>query len=418
MSEGPDDRRMRAGALAVAALACFVSLEPACRSAVAAGFVDALGDIPVGFGRETKGCTDRSCICTVTILDDAPASVPGSLRSCAETQLPKWIVFAARGAFRLNRPLPVASDKIIDGRKQRRDDGPVTIVGASRISLLIDDVRNVVLTDLFFRSDQSPLSPDAERCRNPQLPRDTLRCGVPIEIRGAARHIWINHNEFERCGDKCIAVWTGSERGMTSTVRVSGGDLITISNNVFRDSYFGVLVGAGARIPVANLPAHMRVTLYRNIFYNVFRRSPRAASHAKVHAFNNVMKYWGRATGSCNGRDVGWAASSVGEAQLLLENNILIARPNPDNCKVGVQIGDYSPEGDDRRGMGMVRAVGNSLANGATVEEHQSARVFNPNERAQQDFAYPYVLSPTAGLEQILNASAGPRGFAKRALAD
>lgn len=378
----------------------------------AQGIAAALGEAPQGFGRAaTGGCTDKSCICVVTTTKDEPSTVAGSLRSCAETSGPKWVVFAARGTYSLAQPLKVASDKLIDGRKQKPDDAPVTIAGPARFLLYLEGVQNIVISDLYFRTDRSaPANPGASpACKNPQRPVDTIDCGQPIAIHGAVKNVWVNHSDFDHCGAKCITIWTAPQHGDAVQGKVAGADLITISNSVFRNSFYGVLVGAAAGLRRENIPDQMRVTLYGNVFYNVKRRSPRASSFTKVHAFNNVMKYWGE-EGGCRRRNEDWAASAIGEAQLLLENNVMIARP--DGCKLAVQIGE-KPKGVDHRGTGFVRAAGNRVENGAEIRDNQPEQVFSPPNKSRADYAYDYTLRPVDGLADNVMQNAGVRGFPK-----
>lgn len=383
----------------------------------AADVAEAIGEAPVGFGRGTTGgCTERGCVCEVTTLaDDRRSPPPGSLRQCAEARDAKWIIFSARGTIRLERPLAIASNKIIDGRKQKPNDEAVVIAGPAHFLFLIEDTRNIIVTDLYFRNDQMAAGQSGAlpRCMNQETPEETRRCGLPIQIRGAVKNVWINHSDFNHCGSKCIIVWTEPLRGEVPDGRAAGADLVTISNNVFRNSFYAVLIGASAKLPENRLPEQTRVTLYGNVFFNVFRRSPRAASFTKVHAFNNVLKYWGTRGASCEGKYFSWGASSVGEAQLLLENNVMIARPEPDACKLGDQVGDKDPKEGFHRGTGKVRARGNLLENGATITENEPDEVFDPSDRSRGDLAYSYTLRSTAGLEQAVEQTAGVRGFVK-----
>jgi pectate lyase len=250
-------------------------------------------------------------------------------------------------------------------------------------------------------------------CVNPDSPTDTIGCGVGVAIRGGARDIWIDHNDFDHCGAKCLDVWTVDNAGGRG--RAEGGDLITISNNVFRNSYYAILTGAAANLTRERIPEEMRVTLYGNLFYNVFRRSPRAAVFSKVHMFNNVVKYWGRTGVACVGRESGFGASSMGEAQLLVENNVFIARPGTRECKTAIDISDQRPQGGVARGIGLVRARGNEARNGAMLSESQAGRVFDPRDQSHPAYYYPYTLRPTQGLVEAVEADAGVQGFPKPA---
>jgi pectate lyase len=378
---------------------------------------EVIGETPIGFGRNANGgCTERSCaVCMVTSLDDDHAH--GTLRNCAENPEPRWIKFTARGTIHLRQPLTVASNKIIDGRKLKHDDGPVTITGSERFLFLIENRENIIVTDLYFKTQGAP-GTNADRCNNPQVAQDTVRCGTAIALHGATKNVWVNHSDFDHCGAKCITVWTAPLHSDRPRGKVPGGDLITLSNNVFRNSFFAVLIGASGQLPRENIPDHMRVTLYGNVFYNIYRRAPRAASFVKVHMFNNLMKYWGHATARCVGHDYSWPVSATGEAELLLENNVFTPRLDS-ACKLSVQIQEKQQPGGYHRGDGRVRARGNLLRNGAQpIEENEADVVFNPDDQNRPEYSYPYKLRGVDEVARTIEQTAGVRGFAKAKLGD
>lgn len=208
------------------------------------------------------------------------------------------------------------------------------------------------------------------RCLRPVDPADTLHCGIPIVIKGTARNVWIDHDAFSRCGQECIAVGTESAH-LPPGVQAPAGDLVTISNSRFEHAYYAVVINAQAGLADDQLPAHERVTLYGNVFNDIFRRSPRAASHALVHLFNNLIENWGNGLpcAAAGGTGYGWGVSSIGEAELLVENNVFVARPQAEACKVVAQIGRYQPRIGYQRGIGKLRTSGNLLENGAVLTE-------------------------------------------------
>jgi len=387
--------------LAVLAAAC--SAQPS-EQALAA----TMSGAPVGFGRDVAiRCTEASCTCEVTNLDDDPRRPPpGSLRACAERQGPLRIVFAARGTIDLAVPLRVGDDTAIDGRPRAIGEAPVVIAAQGRLGILIENVRNVIVRDLAFTSERAIAAGGDATCSDPERPADTLGCGVPLMIRGRSSNVWIDHNLFERCGGKCVAVWTGGRRG---DAHDDGGDLVTLSHNIFRDSYFGVLVGAARDLASEELPEHMRVTMYGNLFDNIFRRSPRAASFSQIHFFNNVVANWGRPGAGCSGRNFGWASSATGGGQLLLENNVYIARNSPDACRLAAEVSDYDPDDAESRGEGLVRASGNRLLNRAEITQNEAESVFDPRDRTNADTAYSYDLLDVGAVEAHVRSNAGPR---------
>jgi pectate lyase len=264
--------------------------------------------------------------------------------------------------------------------------------------MLIENSGNIVVRNLFFRiPNRGP------GCANPQTPKDTIRCGIPLYLRGDVRNVWIDHNDFDRCGEKCITIWTG--RALPGMGRAAAPDQVTISNNRFTNSYFGIQIGSAAGLSPEQLPGPERVTLYGNVFSNIFRRTPQAASYAQVHAFNNLIVHWGHPGRACQGTDYGFAASSLGGAQLLLENNVFEPWPGPVGCKVGGLTEQYSPLQGYQRGTGYLRGRGNL---GGEVKEVSPDRVFRP--------PYPYSLRPVAGLAGQLEREAGVEGFSRPSL--
>jgi pectate lyase len=328
----------------------------------------------------------------VTRLDDLPPNVPGGIRFCVQRGGQRTL-FRARGPIQLERPLMVAPDTTIDGRPLAPGDAPVTITGDAQWLVMIENSGNVIVRNLFFRVPNRGPS-----CSNPQTPKDTIHCGIPLYLRGATRNVWIDHNDFDRCGEKCITIWTG--RMLPGMGRAEAPDLVTISNNRFTNSYFGIQIGSAAQLGPGQLPGAERVTLYGNVFSNVFRRTPQAASFAQVHAFNNLIVHWGHPGRACQGTDYGFAASSLGGAQLLLENNVFVPWSGPVGCKVAGLTEQYSPLQGYQRGSGYLRGRGNT---GGEVKEQSPAQVFRP--------PYPYTLRPVAGLAEQIRREAGVEGY-------
>ena len=283
--------------------------------------------------------------------------------------------------------------------------GPATLTSDGTI-LQIADADNIIIRGIRFHSQLTdhPACQNIAALGNENLktygPRDSARCGVGVNIIGNSHNIWIDHNTFFNCGDKCIEVWAQSTAGIGGEALVNGRipspDLITISNNFFRDSYFGMAIGVNKSTRANEMPAAERVTVYRNRFLNVFRRSVRVASLAWVHEFNNLIQDWG-GQASCARRTYGFGPASVGSAQMLLENNILEAWPGAQACKQAVGIADYNGirAGGYDRGMGLVAASGNATMNGALVATSNPSAVFDPH-------AY-YAYTPLPATSSLYN---------------
>lgn len=341
-----------------------------------------------GFGAAATGaaCAPGAlqCTCIVTSLADDGAD---SLRACAERPNTR-VRFRTSGVIRVERPIRVASSVTIDGAAGT----PASIGGPSRIKLMIDDSNNIIIRNVVFRSEFA-----SPTCARPERPRDVIGCGVAILAQGDAHDILIDHNSFADCGDKCVALWSKAPDGGR---RAIGADRVTISNNRFSNSYYAILVGASGGIPASLLPAEMRVTIARNLFDGNFRRSPRAASGAKVHLLNNVIENWGRDTACDTGTDFGWAVSATGGAQMLAEGNYFEARRGNDRCKAAFTVGERASDDGSERGVGILSRSRNLLANGARDDGGQNRRVFTP--------PYRYTVADPAGLKAELARTVGP----------
>lgn len=363
-----------------------------------------LPERPIGYGAGTRvACQSGDCVCEVTdgrdyardAVGKREPAIPGTLRWCLEERRgSRRVKFRYRGEIHLKASLLVPGDTWIDGRPAESSAAsPVTITGEGLHLFKIRDSSNVIVSDL-----QMHVIPTRPACQNPTRPKETAGCGGAILIDGDAKHIWINQNKFTNCGGKCV---NASSRGSVGGEPV-GADLITISGNRFEDSFFAIRLGGENALPNAKLPP-MRVSIYGNYFLNILRRSPRAASFSQVHVFNNVMKNWGPAR--CPKPLHSWASSTVGEARLLLENNLYEARPEKGACKTALQIG---PENQKRtaepRQDGFAWASGNVLKNGAVLRPPPAKGEFDPKR--------PYEIRPkemTDALQSQIEEDSGPR---------
>jgi len=349
----------------------------------------------MGFGRGTTGAgtcgADGSCVCHVRNLTETEFS------QCVSGDEPKLVVFDKRGSIDVDR-INIGSNKTIQG--------PVTLTGDHKL-LEINGSSNVIIRNVTLHSSLRDLT-EGSNCAHPARPRDVSGCGVMLSIRGNSRKIWVDHNEFYECGDKCITVWAYEGDGVDKAGRVVSPDLVTISNNILRDNFYAVLIGVDAHVEAAQMPKQERVTLYGNLFRNINRRSPRVASGAWAHVFNNLITNWG-GDGPCVGAGYGFGASANGSAQLLAEKNYFAAKPFAGSCHDAIEISEKQTiEGSDR-GMGFVRALDNTVENGAQIAENASQSVFNPASGANGEASYNYTALPARDVKAYVLAHAGPR---------
>lgn len=205
-------------------------------------------------------------------------------------------------------------------------------------------------------------------CTAPQVPENLLGCAVPIHLVNAER-VLIANNTFDTCGDKCIAI--------------DGGDAITVRNNRFANSYFGVLaVGREIGGPKG------RMTVAYNVFTSVFRRSARVSGAFAMHEFGNVL------TGACPALPGGgFGPSAVGEAEALVEGNMA----DPGSC-AALEISAY-----DNRKTGAQAGAGRLRARGNIGIEARDEAV---------TFSVPYATEarqPGPALRAAVEAAAGVR---------
>jgi pectate lyase len=343
---------------------------------VSAGSAQA--DQPVGFGRATTG-GGAGPVCHVR--DEI------SLRACVGGASPA--VVTADLMLTINpgrRPIKVGSNKTIDGK------GRLSLVH-DWVGFDLGGARNVIIRNIRFRGSGADLFPiKHSNCAHPSRPTDVEGCGVSISMWGPTANVWIDHDTFEACGNKCIAGWGRAQ--IAGPVAIP--DLITISNSIFRDSYYAILFGVAAPVPVDQLPVQPgRVTLYGNLFERIMRRTPRAASGYRIHVFNNLIKDFG-GRDSCKAVGFGFGPSATAGGQILLENNVIEAWPDANACK---QADNLVPaEGVEAdRGAGQIRSIANLVRNGALAEG--ADRVFTPD--------YPYAAMNARLVEAYVAANAG-----------
>ncbi len=349
---------------------------------LAACAAPALADQAVGFGRATTGgAGGRPCH-----VRDEP-----SLRACVAGTDSAVIVMDQPLTFNPGtRKIEVGSNKTIDG------GGKLSIVH-DWIAFDLDGSRNLIIRNVRFRGSGADVFPQKQsNCAHPSRPKDVEGCGVSISMEGATRNVWIDHNTFDACGNKCVTAY-----GFARTAGpIASPDLITISYNIFRDSYFAMLFGISNDAADDQMPAQPgRVTLYGNLFERVKERSPRAASGYLAHVFNNVIKDFGGPDG-CKSTSFGFGPSVIMGGQILLENNVIEAWPSPNACK---EADDFAARNRTpivlRRGPGRIRSINNRGRNGATAEGDDT--VFAPD--------YRYSLIPTDRVEAYVDANAGVR---------
>lgn len=338
---------------------------------------------PIGYGAETTGADQiKENLCYVTNLEDDGS---GSLRECLERS-PVWVKFKVSGTINLKKQLSPQNNTTIDGK------GSDVLINGKKMTLI--DVRqsNIIINDLKFKILQDP----NDVCANPEEATNILGCGVAVSIKGNVSKIWVHHNNFSECGEKCIV--SGYDKKDQVPTNIS------ISHNNFFDSHYAILVEA---VPTMDSGVkYSYVSIYNNHFKNVIRRSPRLSGYVIGHVFNNYIQNWGpEDLRNCNGTkfsEFAFAASSVGEAQLYLERNVFSPSKNSD-CTAAVNIEDYvSPKTTPQAlGDGYVFIKDNLLLKKASIKDSNPSKVTAPS--------YDYRLLTTDDVVAKVRSEAGPR---------
>ena len=251
-----------------------------------------------------------------------------------------------------------APDTTLDGR------GLLTITPS--IYGLDIGVPNVIVRNVFFRLPGKPKI----SCISFKVPGQTVTCALGIHIWGHAENIWIDHNTFD-CGNKCLNVLDNADGS-------GDPDAITISDNIFRNSFFGIgITAAGTAV---TLPTPHHVTLYGNLFDHIFRRQPRVAEGYQVHVFNNYYsgpRCFGQGIGL--GPGPGFGPSVEADGEMLFENNVADFQ----SCGSHIDNSDYVPVPGTGvpRGHGKIDARGNI----GFVSDTDSGRNKIPGIRKDRD---------------------------------
>ena len=210
----------------------------------AAGATDRSGKI-----RETKGE-----ICVVTTMDDfievkdSIKIAPGSLRECAEKDGSVWILFKNDGAYNLQSPLRIKSNKTIDGRG--RD---VRITG---MGILTNESSNLIFENLTFTA--------------PAITAQDTSSRRALSIHNMSHHVWIDHCLFE-------------EYPLIELDIKRSSYAVTVAWSRFENAQSGILFGLEPDIYVDTLQT---LTLHHNYFANLELRGV-LSRHGRLHAFNN-----------------------------------------------------------------------------------------------------------------------------------
>ena len=408
---------------------------------------------PVGFASLGSGTSggDPSTVCPVE-APEVGTNIPESNLRLAIACTQKQPRMGGIVVFPKDKEYKITVTKAIDLPSNITIQGPIILeTNAARV-FGISAKQNVIIKNITFKTISgrkngqgfdcpSPLDPNTAGAKGNEA---TTGCTNFIEITGFqipgilgvgdydenaqfSENIWIDHNSFSQCGDKCIVIKNGNRKDKSG--RWSGADKITISNNKFSDSFYSILVTViDAERGLRGLLEHstskcalemengilprMRVTIHGNLFERIRRRSARASyCTARVHQFNNVINGFGLPLSkfpvghTCYSPGVyGFGPSALYGAQLLLENNDISAWPDdPNGCKRAVN--DISHQKADGSGkedtQGYVVDSNNIYREGAFGVSSSITKVFKPE--------YDYTLLEPSQVYQSVLKNAGPQ---------
>lgn len=286
-------------------------------------------------------------------------------------------------------------------------EGPIGIdakYGAMRVS----DASNVVLRNIRFGRIAGATNNDGQLCYDNEVPGSVYAqhsgCGVPLLVDSrlqAIERIWVDHNEFKNCGEECFDIWVSGP--LPATGRLPPTDKITVSNNSFKDSFYALPLGelGAAENNRRPLLGTMRISVYGNLFQNIYRRSPRVAGAFQVHFFNNAVLNW---TDLANGKCAYGRGSDVaGGGQLLAENNYYVAPTSND------QLCKHAVENEVVWGLyGSIRQTGNIFQNGGVCVKAMTSTTFVPcTQETVFTPSYPHTLLTAGQARTSVLANAG-----------
>ena len=212
----------------------------------AAGATDRSGKI-----RETEG---EICVVTTTDdfieVNDSTKVAPGSFRECAEKDGSIWILFKNDGAYNLQSPLRIKSNKTIDGRGRN-----VRITG---MGILTNESSNLIFENLTFTA--------------PAITAQDTSSHRALSIHNMTHHVWVDHCTFE-------------EYPLIELDVKRSSYAVTVSWNRFENAQSGILFGLEPDIFVDSFQT---LTLHHNYFAGLDARGA-LARHGKLHAYNNFF---------------------------------------------------------------------------------------------------------------------------------
>ncbi len=268
---------------------------------------------------------------TMTVTTNAVVA-PGSLRECATKDTSVWIVFEKSGAYNLQSPLRITSNKTIDGRG--RD---IRITG---MGILTNENSNLIFENIKFV--------------DPAITVQDTTSRRALSIHNLTSYVWVDHCTFEEYPLIELDVKRGSSH-------------VTVSWSRFENAQTGILFGMPADVFVDTAQTF---TMHHNYFANM-SYSGVYARGGMLHAYNNVFA------------DLRYAAVECSDsASCLIENNVFDTEV-PVSLYRLYNVEDGSPVAET---LGFAKITGSWFA-GAGSDEFDDANGYVPDYTYEIDFA-------------------------------
>jgi pectate lyase len=244
------------------------------------------------------------------------------LRSCAQSNGAKWIVFDVSGTINLSSNLNIQSNKTIDGR-----GADITLTNSG--PWIDNGVENIVIHNIKVVGTWDD----------------------NIHLNNNVKKIWIDHVYMATPGDESIGISTSNSTSQSPRD-------ITVSWCKFDKSGFGALVGGS---PSYTNNVDITLTMHHNFYNAVRERAPRM-SYGKAHLYNNYIYNWA------------WTgAVSTQTAQVASENNIYEDGSNTMDHR------GLLADADGGTAAGYIRSSGDLFLGTATSKIAGSDKVFDPH---------------------------------------
>lgn len=247
------------------ALGAFLALAPLTAAAAAEGiaFPGAMG-----FGAGAVGWKGGA-ITRVTTLED---NGPGSLRACAEAELPRVCVFDVSGTISLNRDIRVRPNVYIAGQTAPGGGIQIRLGNGTSTPIVVKNAHDVVIRFLKIR-------PGAPEVESPAVDAVTLE---------NATRVYLDHLSLAFATDETLNVHASED--LTADITVANS---LLAFSLDRSTHPKGRHSKGALICSMDRAAEGcgRITLMRNVFAHHRDRNPdvKATETGPVEVVNNVF---------------------------------------------------------------------------------------------------------------------------------